>query len=64
MEKIKFEIGFGVGLVGCNVRDEVEVDLEEVQGMTDEEMEEYVWKEHGEQIIWDTIDAWVKRVED
>lgn len=54
---MKFNVSLSIGLSGCKISDELEIDDEELVGMTDEQIDEYVEPLAREQIFqrveWD-----------
>lgn len=58
----KYEFRVSTGYVGCKITKIVEIDEDELAGMTEEEIEEYVEKEWA-QWVWENIDGGFSRVE-
>ena len=62
--KIKFEVGVGTGFINCSRTREIEVDEEELEGMSIEESEEYVWEEcGGREMVEEMTETWCRRQE-
>lgn len=48
---MKFEVFLSIGLSGCKISDELEIADDELEGMTDEQIDEYVEPLAREQIF-------------
>ncbi|KIV56203.1 DUF7167 family protein [Aneurinibacillus migulanus] len=59
----KYEFRVSTGYVGCKRTEIVEIDEDELAGMTEEEKEEYV-EEEWAQWVWENIDGGFSKVED
>ena len=55
----KFGIHVATNKVGSECTEEVEVEDEELAGMTDEEKLDYVSKEYLEDAVWNMLDTWI-----
>jgi hypothetical protein len=58
----KFEFRVRLPLVGCVVTDDVEIDDDEFEGLTEEEQDEVIEK-HWQEWAWEHIDGGWKRKE-
>lgn len=61
---MKVKLNISTGFVGADYEDEVEIDDSELEGMSEEEKEDYINKEYVEPFLYDRIEAWYEEVTD
>ena len=60
-ETIKFTIGVSTGTIGSGKERIIEIDKEDLEGVPEDEWDDYVWEElGGKEDFWDMIDSWIK----
>lgn len=61
---MKIKRNISTGYAGADYEDEVEVDDSELEGMSEEEKEEYINKEYVEPFLFEHVDSWYEEIED
>ena len=61
---MKVKLNISAGFAGADYEDEVEIYDSELEGMSEEEKEEYINKEYVEPFLYDRIEAWYEEIED
>lgn len=61
---MKIRLRMSTGFAGADYEDEVEIDDSELEGMSEEEKEEYINKEYVETFLYEHIEAWYEEIKD
>lgn len=61
---MKIKRSISTGFAGAEYEDVVEIDDSELEGMSEEEKEEYINKEYVEAFLYEHIEAWYEEVTD
>lgn len=61
---MKIRMGCGIGYVGANHYDEVEIPDEELEGMTEYEKEDYIYEGYVIPFANEYLEAWYEEIED
>lgn len=61
---MKVKLNISTGYVGADYEDEVEIDDSKLEGMSEEEKEDYINKEYVEWFLYEHIDAWYEEIKD
>lgn len=61
---MKIRMGCGIGYVGAKHYDEVEISDEELEGMTEDEKEHYIYEEYVMPFANEYLEAWYEEIED
>lgn len=59
---MKIRLRISTGYVGTDYEDEILIDDSELEGMSEEEKEEYINKEYVEPFLYDRIEAWYEEI--
>lgn len=61
---MKAKLKISTGFAGADYEDEVEIDDSELEGMSEEEKENYINEEYVERFLHEHIDAWYEEITD
>lgn len=61
---MKIKLNISTGYAGADYEDEVEIDDSELEGMSEEEKEDYINKEFVEPFLYGHIEAWYEEIKD
>lgn len=61
---MKVKLNISTGFTGADYEDEIEIDDSELEGMSEEEKEDYINKEYVEPFLCDRIEAWYEEIKD
>lgn len=61
---MKVKLNISTGFVGADYEYKIEIDDSELEGMSEEEKEDYINKEYVEPFLYDRIEAWYEEVTD
>lgn len=61
---MKIKMGCGIGYVGAEHYDDVEIPDEELEGMTEDEKEDYIYEEYVIPFANEYLEMWYEEVED
>lgn len=61
---MKVKLKISPTFCGSDYEDEVEIDDSELEGMSEEEKEEYINEEYVEPFLHERVDAWYEEIKD
>lgn len=61
---MKIKLNISTGYAGAEYEDEIEIDDSELEGMSEEEKEDYINKEYVEPFLYARIEAWYEEITD
>lgn len=60
---MKIKMGCGIGYVGAEHHDEIEIDDSELEGKTEDEKDEYIYKEYVMPFANEYLEVWYEVLE-